>query len=176
MGQTPNLLRIVFTITSRIVGVPTILLTSRIVGECSYSIRSRIIGSVFEHLFTSSAPIQDTPCTNLRRGRPETTTVHICIFRNAACATAQAPRCSQVVQNQRILVQTRPPRPWAVVNKTQPKEEQTREGLPMNRDTPMSYQDPKQAKSTMFKSNLKPIFSRSKTKHWYGVSFLRCHY
>ena len=58
----------------------------------------------------------------------------------------------------------------------QPKEEQTREGLPMNRDTPMSYQDPKQAKSTMFKSNLKPIFSRSKTKHWYGVSFLRCHY
>jgi hypothetical protein len=61
--QTPNLLRIVFTITSRIVGVPTILLTSRIVGECSYSIRSRIIGSVFEHLFTSSAPIQDTPWT-----------------------------------------------------------------------------------------------------------------
>ena len=56
--QTPNLLRIVFTITSRIVGVPAILLTSRIVGECSYSIRSRIIGSVFEHLFTSSAPIQ----------------------------------------------------------------------------------------------------------------------
>ena len=33
--------------------------------------------------------------------------------------------------NQRIMVQTRPPRPWAVVNKTQPKEEQTREGLPM---------------------------------------------
>ena len=56
VGQTPNLLRIVFTITSRIVGVPTILLTSRIVGECSYSIRSRIIGSVFEHLFTSIIP------------------------------------------------------------------------------------------------------------------------
>ena len=37
-----------------------------------------------------------------------------------------------MVQNQRVMVQTRPPRPWAVVNKTQPKEEQTREGSPMS--------------------------------------------
>ena len=59
VGQTPNLLRIVFTITR---SEPAILLTSRIVGECSYSTRSRIIGSVFEHLFTNSAPIQATPC------------------------------------------------------------------------------------------------------------------
>ena len=41
---------------------------------------------------------------------------------NASCT---ARRSSQVVQNQRILVQTRPPRPWGVVNKTQAKEEQT---------------------------------------------------
>ena len=27
--------------------------------------------------------------TNLRRGRPETVTVHLCILRNAACATPQ---------------------------------------------------------------------------------------
>ena len=33
--------------------------------------------------------------TNLRRGRPETATVHLCIPRNAACATPQAPRSSQ---------------------------------------------------------------------------------
>ena len=65
--------------------------------------------------------------TNLRRGRPETATVHICILRNAACATAQAPRSSQMVQNQRIMVQTRPPRPWAVVNKTQPKARLSRD-------------------------------------------------
>ena len=43
----------------------------------------------------------------------------------------QASRSSQMVQNLRILVQTRPSRPGGVVNKTQPKEEQTREGLPM---------------------------------------------
>ena len=56
-----------------------------------------------------SRPAHSEISTNLRRGRPETATVHTCIIRNAACATPQAPRSSQVVQNQRILVQTRPP-------------------------------------------------------------------
>ena len=41
--------------------------------------------------------------------------------------TPPAPRSSQVVQNQRILVQTRPPRPGGVVNKTQPKAPQPRD-------------------------------------------------
>ena len=41
----------------------------------------------------------------------------------------QAPRRSQVVQNQRILVQTRPPRPGGVVNKTQPKAPLPQEGF-----------------------------------------------
>ena len=43
----------------------------------------------------------------------------------------QAPRRSQVVQNQRILVQTRPPRPGGVVNKTQPKAPLPQEGFGM---------------------------------------------
>ena len=43
----------------------------------------------------------------------------------------QAPRSSQVVQNQRILVQTRPPRPGGVVNKTQPKARPTRDTFAM---------------------------------------------
>ena len=43
----------------------------------------------------------------------------------------QAPRSSQMVQNLRILVQTRPPRPGGVVNKTQPKAPQTRDTFAM---------------------------------------------
>ena len=37
-----------------------------------------------------------------------------------------------MVQNQRIMVQTRPPRPWAVVNKTQPKAPLPQDGFGMN--------------------------------------------
>ena len=44
----------------------------------------------------------------------------------------QASRSSQVVQNQRILVQTRPPQPGGVVNKTQPKAPQPRDTFAMN--------------------------------------------
>ena len=72
--------------------------------------------------------------TNLRRGRPETATVHLCILRNAACATPQTPRSSQVVQNQRILVQTRPPPAWGVENKTLPKAPLPQDGFGMSTD------------------------------------------
>ena len=53
----------------------------------------------------------------------------------------QAPRRSQVVQNQRILVQTRPPRPGGVVNKTQPKAPQPRDTFAMNLDFAVGKDD-----------------------------------
>ena len=69
-------------------------------------------------------------------------TVHRCTLRTRLFTVAlsetlrapppQAPRCSQVVQNQRILVQTRPPRPGGIVNKTQPKAPLPQEGFGMN--------------------------------------------
>ena len=37
-----------------------------------------------------------------------------------------------MVQNQRIMVQTRPPRPWGVVNKTQPKARLSRDTFAMS--------------------------------------------
>ena len=68
-------------------------------------------------------------------------TVHRCTLRTRLFTVAlsetlrapppQAPRCSQVVQNQRILVQTRPPRPGGIVNKTQPKAPLPQEGFGM---------------------------------------------
>ena len=46
-------------------------------------------------------------------------------------ATLPAPHSSQVVQNQRILVPTRPHRSWGVVNKTQPKVRLTKDTFAM---------------------------------------------
>ena len=46
---------------------------------------------------------------------------HVLKLQACHVATPQAPRSSQMVQNRHTLVQTRPRRPWGVVNKTQPK-------------------------------------------------------